>query len=98
MQLHSIAQPADTAGLVPFFNVTFGRFSLALVVAFGGGAFVGGIGLDTAYEVAQGRFSSLPYFFNGLGLLVCGWLAFSLHSTGRVIFFTLILTCLVSLF
>lgn len=96
MQQQIIAQP--DSGLVPFFGVTFGRFSLALVVAFGGGAFIGGIVTETAYEVAQGQFSALPYFFNGLGLLTCGMLSYSLSAGFRAVFFSLVLVALVLVF
>lgn len=92
MQRQTLAQPDN--GLVPFFNVTFGRFTVALIVAFNGGAFVGGVAVPTAYEVAQGQYSALPFFFDGVGLLVCGVVAFVLHDTGRVVFYTIAQTIL----
>lgn len=86
MQRQRLAQPDD--GLVPFFNTTWDRFLSALIVAFNGGAYVGGVLVPTAYELAQGRYTALPFLLNGLGLLVCGVVAHSLHDTTRAVFFT----------
>ncbi len=81
------AQP--DGGLVPFFNVPMNRFRSAVLVAFNGGAFVGGVAIPTAHELAQGQYTALPFLLNGLGLVVCGVLAHFLHDTGRVWGFTL---------
>lgn len=64
-------------------------FISALIVAFNGGAFVGGVAIPTAHELAQGQYTALPFLLNGLGLLVCGVLAHFLHDTARVVGFTL---------
>lgn len=87
MQRQMLAQP--DSGLVPFFNVTFERFFSALTVAFSGGAFVGGVLVPVSYEIAQGRYTALPFVLDGLGLVVCGVIAHTLNDMGRVVAFTL---------
>lgn len=84
MQQHIVAQAQPDGGLVPFFNIPANRFRSAVVVAFNGGAFVGGVLIPTAYEFAQGQYTALPFLLNSLGFVVCGVLAYFLHDTGRV--------------
>ena len=87
--------PTDT-GLIPFFNVTWARFLSALIVAFNGGAYVGGNLVPVSYELVQGVHTGLPFIFNGLGLVVCGAVAHALHDTPRAVLFTAAQTLMTS--
>jgi hypothetical protein len=87
--------PTDN-GLIPFFNVTWARFLSALIVAFNGGAYVGGNLVPVSYELVQGVHTGLPFIFNGLGLVVCGAVAHALHDTPRAVLFTAAQTLMAS--
>jgi len=83
-------------GLIPYFNVGWGRFLSALIVAFNGGAYVGGNALPVVYELVQGVHTGLPFLFNGLGLAVCGAVAHTLYDTPRNVGFAIAQTILTS--
>jgi len=89
-------QHSPDNGLIPLFNVTWARFLSALIVAFNGGAYVGGNLIPVSYELAQGIHTGLPFLFNGLGLAVCSAVAHSLHDSPRNVLFTLAQTLLTS--
>jgi hypothetical protein len=83
----ALAPPADN-GLIPFFNIRWREFLGVLVVAFNGGAYVGGDVIPIANEMAQGWYTTTPHLFNGFGLLICSAVAHAHADTPRNLMFT----------